>query len=82
LKGGRTLMPTGICPECDEEVYIDPDLEQGEVITCEQCGIELEIINTSPIELGLYEGYMDEEPDEYDDELLDYESFDYEDDRY
>ncbi len=82
-------MPKGICPECDEEIYVDPDLEQGDVVTCEECGIELEITNTSPVELSPYEGHEYDEYDDYDyydedEDYIDYESYDYDydDDRY
>ena len=33
-------MPTAVCPECDEEVYVDADSEQGDVVSC---GQDLEI---------------------------------------
>jgi len=77
---------TGICPECDAEVYVDPDSDYGDIVTCEDCGTDLEIVNISPIEFDL--AYQDEEDyDDYDDDYEedyeeDYESYDYEDDEY
>lgn len=71
-------MPTSICPECDEEVYVDADSEQGDVVTCDECGTELVIVGLDPIEMDVYEG---SDSDKTDDEE-DFESYDYEDDRY
>lgn len=71
-------MPTSICPECDEEVYVDAESEQGDRVSCDECGSELVIVGLDPFELDLYEG---SEADDYGEEE-DYESYDYEDDRY
>ena len=71
-------MPTSICPECDEEVYVDAESEQGDRVSCDECGSELVIVGLDPFELDLYDG---SEVDEFSEEE-DYESFDYEDDRY
>jgi hypothetical protein len=71
-------MPTAICPECDEEVYVDADSEQGDVVTCDECGTRLVVVGLDPIEVDVYE-----EPDiadKHEDE--DFESYDYEDDRF
>ncbi len=48
-------MPTAVCPECDEEVFVDAESEQGETVSCEECGAELEIVGLDPIELDIYE---------------------------
>lgn len=71
-------MPTAICPECDEEVYIDADSEQGDRVSCDECGTGLVVVGLDPIEVDMYEG---SESDDFDDEE-DFESYDYEDDRY
>ena len=56
-------MPTAVCPECDEEVYVDADSEQGDVVTCDECGADLEVVGLDPIELDLYEGGGDLDDD-------------------
>ena len=56
-------MPTAVCPECDEEVYVDADSEQGDTVTCDECGAELEVVGLDPIELDLYEGGGDLDDD-------------------
>jgi alpha-aminoadipate carrier protein LysW len=71
-------MPTAICPECDEEVYVDAESEQGDVVTCDECGTQLEIVGLDPIELDVHEAH--DTDDAHEDE--DFESYDYEDDRY
>ncbi len=55
-------MPTANCPECSEEVYVDADSEQGDIISCDECGSDLEIVGLDPIELDIHE-----EGDDYDD---------------
>lgn len=60
-------MPTAVCPECDEEVYVDADSEQGDVVTCDECGADLEVVGLDPIELDLYEG-GDDTDDDYEEE--------------
>ena len=47
-------MPTTACPECSEEVYVDADSEQGDVISCDECGTDLEIVGLDPIELDVH----------------------------
>lgn len=70
-------MPTSICPECDEEVYVDAEIEQGDRVSCDECGSQLVIVGLDPIEMDLYE---EVEPDDKDEE--DFEAYDYENDRY
>ena len=60
-------MPTAVCPECNEEVYVDADSEQGDVVSCDECGADLEVVGLDPIELDLYEG-GDAHDDDYEEE--------------
>jgi len=48
-------MPTSVCPECSEDVYVDADSEQGDIISCDECGTDLEIVGLDPIELDIHE---------------------------
>jgi alpha-aminoadipate carrier protein LysW len=61
-------MPTSICPECDEEVYVEADSEQGDVVSCEECGADLVVVGLDPLELDL----RDEEDEDYDDDMDNY----------
>lgn len=40
------------CPVCAADVEINSDVVLGELITCPECGAELEIINLEPLELA------------------------------
>ena len=52
----------GYCPECEAE--IDEEFEDvGEVVTCPECGLELEVISVDPVEFDL--APIDDEEDEY-----------------
>jgi alpha-aminoadipate/glutamate carrier protein LysW len=70
-------MPTSVCPECDEEVYVDADIEQGDFVTCEECQSSLVVVGLDPIELDLREDTDDDLVDEED-----YEAKAYGDDRF
>ncbi len=41
-----------MCPECGAEI-IENNLELGELIVCEECGSELEVVGLSPLKLEL-----------------------------
>ncbi len=51
------------CPEC-EAVIEDEFEEVGEVISCPECGVELEVISIDPVEFDL--APVDDEDDEED----------------
>lgn len=62
-----------VCPECDNPLDIDvDDLEEGEIVQCEECGTDLEVVSSDPLELAPVdeEGYDDEDaaPEEKEDE--------------
>jgi alpha-aminoadipate carrier protein LysW len=69
-------MPTTVCPECDEDVYIDAESEQGDIVTCDECGSRLEVVGLDPIEVDLHVTHDSDDVEE------DFESFDYENERY
>jgi alpha-aminoadipate carrier protein LysW len=53
-----------VCPECDHPLDIDTEeVEEGDVITCEECGTDIEIVSADPLELAPVdeEGYDDED---------------------
>ncbi len=63
-------MPTAVCPECEEDVYVDPETEQGEIVACDECGADLEVVGLDPFELDPYDGsdVFDDDDDEFDDD--------------
>lgn len=41
------------CPECGAEIIEESALEEGEIVNCEDCGVELEVISEDPLEFAL-----------------------------
>ena len=48
-------MPTSVCPECTEEVFVDAESEQGDNVVCDECGSRLVVVGLDPVELDLDE---------------------------
>ena len=42
----------GECPVCGAEIKLNADTIEGELIVCGDCGAEIEVINTDPVELA------------------------------
>ena len=57
-------MPTGTCPECDADVHVDTDADKGDIISCDECGTDLELVGLDPVELDIVEEDYDEDEDE------------------
>jgi len=56
------------CPECDAEIEVDEfDVDKGDLISCPDCGSNLEVTSIAPVELESVEDDEDEEDDEDDD---------------
>ncbi|UWZ86381.1 hypothetical protein [Occallatibacter riparius] len=52
------------CPECESDLDIELDeVEEGDVVSCEECGTEYEVVAVDPLELSRV-GEDDEEDDE------------------
>ena len=50
------------CPECDARIDIEEDeLDEGDLITCDECGEDLRVVGLDPLEL---EPADEEEEDE------------------
>ena len=41
------------CPECEAELNLGSDVEEGEIVVCPDCGVELEVMGTDPITVEL-----------------------------
>ena len=62
---GGNEVPTGTCPECDADVHVDTDTDKGESVSCEECGVELEVVGLDPVELDIVEeDDLDDDEDE------------------
>ncbi len=49
----KTHMSNATCPECDADVAIPTDAMENELISCADCGSELEIVSLNPVQLEL-----------------------------
>jgi alpha-aminoadipate carrier protein LysW len=67
-----------ICPECEFEIDVDEyDVDRGDTLECDNCGVTLEIIGLNPIEFEVAsdddedEEEKDEDPESDDEGSLD-----------
>jgi alpha-aminoadipate/glutamate carrier protein LysW len=50
------------CPECENGLDIELDeVEEGDVVACEECGTEYEVVGVEPLELARVDGDLDED---------------------
>lgn len=50
------------CPECESNLEIDLDeIEEGDVVSCEDCGTEFEVVGVEPLELARVDEDLEEE---------------------
>ena len=53
-------MPS--CPECDNLLDIEMDeVEEGDLIACDECGTEFEVVGVEPLELARVDDDLDED---------------------
>ena len=53
------------CPECEALLDVDDDeVEEGDVISCAECGTELEVVTVHPIEVERVEEEVEEQDEE------------------
>jgi alpha-aminoadipate carrier protein LysW len=56
------------CPNCDAVIDVDEDeLDEGDTLTCEECGADLSVTGLSPLELETQEDEDEEEEEEEED---------------
>jgi alpha-aminoadipate/glutamate carrier protein LysW len=56
----EAAMPS--CPECDNVLNIELDeIEEGDVVACEECGTEFEVVGVEPLELARVEEGLEED---------------------
>jgi len=39
------------CPECQVENELDPEVEEGQILECMECGAEFEVLGFNPLDL-------------------------------
>ena len=43
------------CPECGKSIEATADVELGEIITCDNCAAELDVVSVEPFELMVFD---------------------------
>lgn len=58
-----------LCPECETDLDIEEDdIEEGDVVSCSECGSDFEVVTINPLELNKVEDEEDEDEEEGDEE--------------
>ena len=51
-----------LCPECEYDLDVDPEeVDEGEIVSCPECGTDFEVVTTHPLELNRLAGEEEEE---------------------
>ncbi|MFZ0594536.1 MAG: hypothetical protein WAM39_29035 [Bryobacteraceae bacterium] len=54
------------CPKCDAAIDVEEeDLDEGDLLSCDECGASLTVTSVNPVELGS-EDDADEDDEDYD----------------
>ncbi|MBC8166909.1 MAG: hypothetical protein H7Y20_13700 [Bryobacteraceae bacterium] len=65
------------CPVCDAALDIDEDeLDEGDEFTCDECGAEVAVVGTDPLEIESVADGEEEEEEEDEEDLDDEEDED------
>ena len=60
-------MPS--CPECENELDIEVDeIEEGDIVVCDECGLEFEVVSVELLELARLEDGDDDEDEPYEED--------------
>jgi alpha-aminoadipate carrier protein LysW len=63
LEREGAVMPS--CVECENDLDIDEEeVAEGDIITCDECGTEYEVVGVEPLELTRVDDDLDEDDDE------------------
>jgi len=50
------------CPVCDAEIDIEEEeLDEGELLTCDECGADVRVVSVDPLELEAIEEEEEED---------------------
>lgn len=58
------------CPKCDSSIDVEEEeLDEGDILSCDECGASLTVASVNPVELELEEDDDEDEDDfDYDDD--------------
>jgi len=66
--------PMVTCPVCEGTIDVDEeDVDEGDTLSCDECGADLRVVGTDPLEVESAEEEEEEEEEEDDDFLEDEE---------
>jgi len=55
------------CPVCDGAIDVDEeDVDEGDSLSCDECGADLKVVGTDPLEIESADEIEEEEEDEED----------------
>jgi alpha-aminoadipate/glutamate carrier protein LysW len=58
-----------LCPACESDLDIEEgEVDEGDVVTCSECGTDFEVVAVDPLELSRMEEEEEDEEDEDHDE--------------
>src|SRR5205807_5839313 len=57
-------VPVGTCPDCEAQVHVDLDADKGDLVSCDECGTQLEVVGLDPVELDIAEEDLDDEDED------------------
>ena len=65
------------CPVCDGAMDIDEeDVDEGDTISCDECGADLRVVGTDPLEMESADDLEDEDEEDFLDDEEDEEEED------
>lgn len=54
------------CPVCEGTIDVDEeDIDEGDSLSCDECGADLKVVGTDPLELESADELEDEEDEDY-----------------
>ena len=57
------------CPVCDGTIDVDEeDVDEGDSLSCDECGADLKVVSTDPLEIESAEDLEDDDEDHLEDE--------------
>ena len=48
----QEITMTATCPECEAQINLD-DAVKGDIVVCQDCGVELEVRSKEPVRLEI-----------------------------
>ena len=54
------------CPVCDGQIDVDEeDVDEGDSLSCDECGADLKVVSTEPLELESADEAEEEDEEEF-----------------